>query len=194
MLTMVFGLAFGGIGGNQAGTYQIGLVNNSQPNQNPNWPQWFIGNLTGVEILKITPYADNATAQNDLVQGKLSALIIIPGDFANSCDSYWNAPTNANLWTNTTLQMYLDAGSIFTTQAIPPIIQETLATTVYGQQAKSKVTPILISTSSLVQASKTTAFEFMMPGIFAFASIFLTMIVAQSFVLDRDAGLLEEST
>jgi ABC-2 type transport system permease protein len=190
MLTLVFGLAFGGIGGNQTATYQIGLVNNSPPNQNSNWAQNFIGNLTSVEILKIQPYLDNATAQNDLIQGKISAIIIIPEDFSNSCDSFWNAPTDPNLWTNTTLQVYVDAGSMFATQAIVPIIQQVLATTIYGQQAKSMSAPIQISSPSFVQASKTTAFEFMMPGIFAFASIFLTMIVAQSFTLDRDSGLL----
>ena len=190
MLTLVFGLAFGGIGGNQTATYQIGLVNSSPPNQNLNWAQNFIGNLTSVEILKIQPYLDNATAQNDLIQGKISAIIMIPEDFSLSCDSFWNAPTDPNLWTNTTLQMYVDAGSIFATQAIAPIIQQVLTATIYGQQTKSTSTPIQINSPSLVQASKTTAFEFMMPGIFAFASIFLTMIVAQSFTLDRDSGLL----
>jgi ABC-2 type transport system permease protein len=190
MLTLVFGLAFGGIGGNQAATYQIGLVSNSSPDQSPNWNQRFIGNLTNVEILKIQPYADNTTAQNDLIQGKISAIIIIPQDFSRSCDSFQSAPTDPNLWTNTTLQMYVDAGSMFATQAITPIIQEALANTIYGQQTKTTPTPIQISSPSLVQASKTTAFEFMMPGIFAFASIFLTMIVAQSFTLDRDSGLL----
>jgi ABC-type multidrug transport system permease subunit len=190
MLTLVFGLAFGGIGGNQTATYKIGLVNNSSLDQGPNWTQRFIGNLTNVEIFKIQPYADNTTAQNDLMQGKISAIIIIPGDFSNSCDSFWKAPSNPNLWTNTTLQMYVDAGSMFATQAIAPIIQQALAETVYGQQAKSTPTPIQISNLSFIQAGKTTAFEFMMPGIFAFASIFLTMIVAQSFTLDRDSGLL----
>jgi ABC-type multidrug transport system permease subunit len=191
MLTLVFGLAFGGIGGNQTATYQIGLVNNSISNQSPNWIHYFIGNLTSVQILKVEPYADNATAQNDLAQGKISAVIIIPQDFSNSCDSFWSAPTNPNLWTNTTLQMYVDAGSMFATQAIAPIIQQALAATIYGQQTKSTSAPIQINSPSLIQASKTTAFEFMMPGIFAFASIFLTMIVAQSFTLDRDSGLLK---
>jgi hypothetical protein len=74
MLTLVFGLAFGSIGGNQTATYQIGLVNNNPPNQSLNWTQHFIGNLTSVEILKIQPYPDNATAQGDLIQGKISAI------------------------------------------------------------------------------------------------------------------------
>jgi ABC-2 type transport system permease protein len=190
MLTLVFGLAFGGIGGNQTATYETGLVNNSPPDQSLNWTQRFIGNLTNVEILKIQPYVNNATAQNDLIQGKISAIIIIPQDFSQSCDSFQSAPTDPNLWTNTTLQIYLDAGSMFATQAIMPIIQQALANTVYGQQAKSTPRPIQINSPSFIQASKTTAFQFMMPGIFAFASIFLTMIVAQSFTLDRDSGLL----
>ena len=139
----------------------------------------------------IQAYVDNATAQNDLVQGRISAIIIVPEDFSNSCNSFWSAPADPSLWTNTTLQMYVDAGSMFATQAITPIIQQVLATSVYGQQAKSVSTPIQISNPSLIQSSKTTAFEFMMPGIFAFASIFLTMIVAQSFTLDRDSGLLK---
>jgi ABC-type multidrug transport system permease subunit len=190
MLTLVFGLAFGGIGGSQTATYQIGLVNNNPPNQSTNWTQHFIGNLTNIEILKIQPYADNATAQSDLIQGKISAIIIIPQDFSQSCDSFQSAPTDPNLWTNTTLQIYVDAGSMFATQAITPIIQQALTATITVQQKTSTSTSIQISSPSLVQASKTTAFEFMMPGIFAFASIFLTMIVAQSFTLDRDSGLL----
>ncbi len=190
MLTLVFGLAFGGIGGNQTAIYQIGLVNNNPPSQTPNWTQHFIGNLNSIEILKIQPYPDNTTAQNDLIQGKISAIIIIPQDFSQSCDSFQSAPTDPNLWTNTTLQIYVDAGSMFATQAITPLIQQALAATITAQQTKSTSTSIQISSPSLVQASKTTAFEFMMPGIFAFASIFLTMIVAQSFTLDRDSGLL----
>ena len=190
MLTLVFGFAFGGIGGSQTATYQIGLVNNNPPNQSTNWTQHFIGNLTNIEILKIQPYADNATAQSDLIQGKISAIIIIPQDFSQSCDSFQSAPTDPNLWTNTTLQIYVDAGSMFATQAITPIIQQALTATITVQQKTSTSTSIQISSPSLVQASKTTAFEFMMPGIFAFASIFLTMIVAQSFTLDRDSGLL----
>ena len=191
MLTLVFGLAFGGIGGNQTATYQVALVNNDLSNQSPTWTQYFIGNLSNAEILKVQPYVNNATAQDDLIQGKISAVIIIPHDFSDSCESFRNAPTNPNRWTNATLQLYVDAGSMFATQAIAPMIQQALVATIYGQQSKSTSTPLQISSPSLVQASKTTAFEFMMPGIFAFSSIFLTMIVAQSFTLDRDSGLLK---
>lgn len=190
MLTLAFGLAFGGIGGNQSATYQIGVVNKASTAQNQSWAQYFLGNLTSVEILRIQPYSDNETAQTDLIQGKISAIIIIPENFPQSADSYWSAPTNPSQWVNTTLQVYLDSGSMFATQAIQPIIQQTLSAAVYGEQTKSFATPIQISSPSLVRASVTTTFEFFAPGLFAFASIFLTMIVAQSFTLDREAGLL----
>ena len=190
MLTLAFGLAFGGIGGNQSVTYQIGVVNEASTVQNPSWAQYFLGNLTRLEILKIQPYPSNETAHTDLVQGKISAIIIIPENFQQSADSYWSAPTNPSQWVNTTLQVYVDSGSMFATQAIQPIIQQTLTATVYGEQTKSLATPIQISSPSLVRASVTTTFEFFAPGLFAFASIFLTMIVAQSFTLDRESGLL----
>ena len=190
MLTLAFGLAFGGIGGNQSATYQIGVVNKASTEQNQSWAQYFLGNLTSVEILKIQHYAENETAQTDLVQGKIAAIIIIPENFQQSADSYWSAPTNPSQWVNTTLQVYVDSGSMFATQAIQPIIQQTLTATVYGEQTKSFATPIQISSPSLVRASVTTTFEFFAPGLFAFASIFLTMIVAQSFTLDRESGLL----
>lgn len=189
MLTLAFGLAFGGIGGNQSTTYQIGIVSNDST-QNQHWAQYFTGNLTMMEILKIQPYLDNETAQTDLMQGKISAIILIPADFAQSCDSYWSAPANPSQWVNTTLQVYVDSGSMFAAQAIPPIVQQTLTATIYGQQTKPVATPIQISNPSFVQASRTTTFEFMAPGVFAYASIFMTMTVAQSFTVDRDSGLL----
>jgi ABC-2 type transport system permease protein len=190
MLTLVFGLGFGAIGGNQSTTYQIGVVNKVPTTQNTAWAQLFIGNLSKVEVLRIQPYSDNNTAQNDLIQGKISAAIVIPEDFEQSCDSYWKAPANPNHWVNTTLEVYVDSGSMFATQAIQPIIQQTLAATVYGQQTQSLATPIQISSPSLVQAKTTSTFEYFAPGLFAFASIFLTMIIAQSFTLDRESGLL----
>lgn len=190
MLTLVFGLAFGGIAGNQSATYQVGIVGEVSTVQNQPWTQNFLGNLTDVKIIKTQLYMDNKTAQTDLVQGKISAVVVIPDNFEQSCDSFWNAPTNPSQWVNTTLQVYVDSGSIFATQAIQPLIQQTLTATVFGEQTKLLATPIQISNPSLVQASNTTTFEFFAPGLFAFASIFLTMIVAQSFTLDRESGLL----
>jgi len=190
ILTLAFGLAFGGIGGNQSVTYQIGVVDKVSTAPNQSWTLRFLGNLTAIEILKAQPYPDNKTAQTDLVQGKISGVVIIPENFEQSCNSYWNAPTNPNQWVNTTLQVYVDSGSMFATQAIQPIIQQALSAAVYGQHTESLAVPIRISSPSLVQAIATTTFEFFAPGLFAFGSIFLIMIVAQSFTLDRESGVL----
>jgi len=190
VLTLVFGVSFGAIGGTQSTTYQIGVVNIDSAVLNQQWSQHLIGNLTGTEILKIQDYSDNETAQTDLLQGKIQAVLLIPENFSQSCISFWNAPTNSSLWVNTTVQLHLDSGSMFATQAIPPIIQQVLTATVYGEQPISVPRPIQIGRPSLIQVSKLTAFDYMAPGIFAYAAIFLTMTVAESFTTDREKGLL----
>jgi ABC-2 type transport system permease protein len=189
ILTLVFGISFGSIGGNQSTTYQIGVLNMDSW-EHGQWSEYFIGNLTDTEILKIQYYSNNKTAQVDLVQGKIQAALIIPEDFGQSCDSFWKAPMDSTLWKNTTVQLYVDSGSMFATQAIPPIIQQVLTVAIYGEQPTSVPRPIQIGHPSLVQASRLTQFDYMAPGIFAFASIFLTMMVAQSFTVDREKGLL----
>jgi ABC-type multidrug transport system permease subunit len=190
ILTLAFGTSFGAIGGSQSTTYQIAVVNMNSAGPYQAWSQHLIGNLTNTEILKIQDYSDNKTAQTDLIQGKIQAVLLIPEDFGQSCNSFWNAPTDPNLWINTTVQLYLDSGSIFATQVIPPVIQQVLAATVYGEQPTSVPRPIQIGSPSLVQASKISTFDYMAPGIFAYAAIFLTMTVAQSFTADRENGLL----
>jgi len=79
---------------------------------------------------------------------------------------------------------------MFATQVIPPLIQQGLTVTVYGEQPTSAPTPIQVGSPSLIEAGRFTQFDYMAPGIFAFASIFLTMMVAQSFTEDREKGLL----
>lgn len=189
LLTLVFGMSFGAIGGSQSTTYQIGLVN-LDSGQYSQWAENLVGNLTSTEILQVTTYSSNETAQTDLVQGNIQGVIIIPYDFGESCVSFWNAPTDPRLWVNTTILLYSDSGSIFAAQAIPPIVQQVVAATIYGEQPKTLATPIQIGNPSMVQASKLTMFDHMAPGIFAYAAIFLTMTVAQAFTTDRETGLL----
>jgi ABC-2 type transport system permease protein len=190
ILTLAFGVSFGAIGGAEATTYLIGIVNMDSAGPYQPWSQNFIGNLADTDILQIQDYFNNETAQADLIQGKVQAILLVPAGFGESCDSFWNAPTEPRLWMNTTLQLYLDSGSMFATQAIPPIVEQVLAATVYGTQPISVPRPVQIGSPSLVQASKLTAFDYMAPGIFAYAAIFLTMTVAQSFTTDRANGLL----
>ena len=189
LLTLAFGASFGAVGGTQSTTYQISVVNRDAGGSRQPLSQHFIGNLTNTEILNIQA-ADNETAQNDLIQGRIQAILIIPEDFGQSCESFWTAPTDPSRWVNTTVQLYVDSGSMFATQVIPPLIQQGLTVTVYGEQPTSAPTPIQVGSPSLIEAGRFTQFDYMAPGIFAFASIFLTMMVAQSFTEDREKGLL----
>jgi len=166
------------------------VVNKDSTSPHQRWSQYLIGNLTSTQILRVQSYTDNQTAQSDLTQGKIQAAIIIPERFGESCESYWKAPGEPSAWVYTTLELYLDSGSMFATQAIPPIIEQALATTVYGAKQTSAPRPIVVGSPSLIQAAKLTTFDYMAPGIFPFAAIFLVMMVAQSFTLDRERGLL----
>jgi len=191
LLTLVYGVAFGAIGGGQTTSYQIGAFNADSSSIYGQWSQHFISNLTNTQILTVKQYSDNESIQSDLSQGKIQAAIIIPPNFGQSCNSYLQSPDKPNLWVNTTLKMYLDSGSLFATQAIPPIIQQVLTKAVYGFQPATTFGPIQIGSPSLVTASKLTMFDYMAPGMFAFFAIFLVMTVAQSFTSEREKGLLK---
>ncbi len=190
IFTLTFGFSFGAIGGNQATTYQIGLVNLNADGTQEQWAQYFVGNLSNFELLAIQSYSDNDTAQSDLVQGKIQAVILIPGNFGESCRSFQNAPTDSSQWVNASLSLYLDSGSMFATQAIPPLVQQALLTTISGEKLVGVSLPVQLSNPSLVEASRLTMFDYFAPGMFAFASIFLSMTVAQSLATDRENGLL----
>jgi ABC-2 type transport system permease protein len=75
--------------------------------------------------------------------------------------------------------------------AVPPLVQEVLMNTIFGSNAMAMGLPIEIGSPALVQSSTLSQWDFMAPGIFAFAAIFLTMIVAQSMTYERDEGLLK---
>ncbi len=116
--------------------------------------------------------------------------MIIPADFSQSLTSYQNAPSNPTSWVNTTVQLYLDKGSLVATQAIPPIIQQVLASMTSRTQ-QTAVSPLSLETASLVDVKTVTALDYIAPGMFTFASIFLIMMVAQSFAQDRDNGMMK---
>jgi ABC-2 type transport system permease protein len=188
VFVFAFGASFGGIGGGQP-TYQVGVVNLDQANP-PQSSLLFIDSLISTDILNIQTYSDNQTAQNELSQGKIQAVMIIPVTFSQSFQSYQTAPSNPNQWVNASVSLYLDKGSIVATQAIPPIIQQVL-TAFIGQSQQVVSSPITLKTASLVEVRQASTFDFMAPGMFTFASIFLIMIVAQSFTEDRENGMMK---
>ncbi len=189
IFVFAFGASFGGIGGNQTPTYQIGVVNQDD-SSNQQWSHTLTDSLSNISILKVTIYTDNQSAQADLSQGKIQALILIPADFTRSVTSYYTTPNNTNQWINTTVQLYLDKGSLIATQAVPPIIQQVLAATTNPNQ-QTVQSPIQLQTASLVEVKQTSTLDFLVPGMFTFASIFLIMMVGQSFAQDRENGMMK---
>jgi ABC-2 type transport system permease protein len=188
VFVFAFGASFGGAGGGQP-VYNVGIVNLDQ-GSSVNASQIFLTALSNTRILNLQIYVDNQTAQNDLSQGKVHAVMIIPSDFSQSLASYRVAPNDPNMWTNATVALYLDKGSLIATQAIPPIVDQAL-TSVTGQSQQAQSNPFRLETASLVEVAAPSAFDFVAPGMFTFASIFLIMMVAQSFAQDRENGMMK---
>lgn len=187
IFVIAFGTAFGG-SGNATVVYNIGVVN-SDAGFNTEYSQQFLDTLTDTKILNLKMYTDNQSAQVDLSQGKIQAVMFIPQDFTQSIASYQASPNNPNQWTNSSVSLYLDKGSLVATQAIPPILQQGLLTlTGQGIPAQSSVS---LSTASLVEVKTVSALDFIAPGMFTFASIFLIMMVGQSFAQDRENGMMK---
>ena len=191
VLTFVFGLAFGGIGGGGTTSFDVGLLNLDATSPQADWSDAFTDNLTSSGVFVVHDFDDNVTGQEALLQGNLDAFIVIPEGFGDSVVSYYGAPFNSSAWTNTTMGLYVDSGSLMAVSAVPPLVQQVLMKTIFGSEAMTVGLPIEIGSPALVASSTFTQWDFMAPGIFAFAAIFLTMIVAQSMTYERDEGLLK---
>ena len=189
VFVFAFGASFGGFGGSQTATYHVGVVNLDSAS-NHQWSQVFTNNLSNMSILTISIYTNNQTAQSDLSQGKIQAVILIPASFSDSITSYNSAPNQPNQWVNTTVPLYLDKGSLIATQAVPPIIGQVL-TTITNQNQQFLQSPIQLQTASLVSVKQSSSLDFIAPGMFTFASIFLIMMVAQSFTQERENGMMK---
>ncbi len=191
IVTATFGLAFGGMGEGGVTNFDVGLLNLDTGATDAQWGNSFEGNLTELDVITVLYYDANETGQSDLLQGNLDAFIVIPEGFGDSCDSYWNSPFNGSSWTNTTVELYVDSGSMIASSAIPPLVQQVVLKTMFGIDATTLDLPVNIGSPALVEASTLSQWDFMAPGIFAFASIFMIMIVAQSLTEERDSGLLK---
>ncbi|NHJ01510.1 MAG: ABC transporter permease [Candidatus Heimdallarchaeota archaeon] len=185
ILTLAFGLAFGSFGTGET-TYSIGVVDLD----NSDWSDWFKTNLSDSEVMSISSYDDIGTAVSDLQQGRVDAVVIIPTNFGQSCDSFWADPITPSSWYNATVDLYVDEGSLIVSNAIPPLIQQIIMQTLYGEDFSNTPQPIQLGTAEKVDAEHFTQFDFMAPGMFAFAAIFTTMIIAESFTEERATGLL----
>jgi ABC-2 type transport system permease protein len=191
MITLLFGFAFGGIGDGTTTSFDVGLLNLDSTSPQAEWSYAFTNNLTASEVFVMHNYNDNATGQAALLQGNLDAFIVIPEGFGDSVVSYYGAPLNPGVWENTTIGLYVDSGSMLAVSAVPPLVQEALLKTIFGSEAIAVGLPVVIGSPALIASSTLTQWDYMAPGIFAFAAIFMTMIVAQSMTVERDEGLLK---
>jgi len=187
LLTVAFGTSFGAVGGSQASSLNLGMValggNSTSSTQ-------FYHELQATGVLKIVSYSDNGTAQSALNQGRLQAVVLLPANFDETVQSFWANPTQPRTWTNSTLSIYLDKGSALTVQVIPSIVSQVLDQGILGAKPTNQALPISISAPSQVTVKGSTVFQSFAPGLFAFASIYMIMMVAQSFTGDRENGLL----
>jgi ABC-2 type transport system permease protein len=191
VLTIIFGFAFGGIGGGTTTSFDVGLLNLDVTGPQTQWSDSFVDNLTSSEVFVIHDFDDNTTGQAALLQGNLDAFIVIPAGFGDSIESYYSAPSDPSAWTNTSIGLYVDGGSLMAVSAVPALVQKELMDTIFGSESMTISLPIEIKSPALVESSTLSQWDFMAPGIFAFAAIFLTMIVAQSMTYERDEGLLK---
>ena len=187
MLTVAFGASFGATSGSQATTFSIAVVDLLPGG---NWSAQFIHDLSATGVLNVHVYQSNGSAQSALSQGQVQAVLVIPAAFDASVQSYLSHPAEPGGWVNSTLSLYLDRASLVSGQVIPSVVQGVLVSGVLGVEQAVAPSPVGLNTPSLVQVRSQTVFDTFVPGLFAFASIFLIMMVAQSFTGDRESGML----
>ena len=186
VLTLAFGIAFGAIGSGGDIQYFVGVVDNDAST----WSVWLQGNITETAALVVAPYEDQASAYTDLETGKVSAVLVIPEGFGGSVKDFLANPVDSDSWGVSTLDLGLDQGSIIVGSVVPAFIQQALTVTMYGEAALSPPSPVVIGIPTMVDAMKLSQFDYMVPGMFSYAAVFISMIVAQVFTEERATGIL----
>jgi ABC-type multidrug transport system permease subunit len=191
ILTVAFGAAFGGLGsGGGDATYTVGFVDLGA-SEGTGWAESFKGGIAETGMLVIAEYGDNETAHGDLLQGRIDAIVVLPEDFGDSIDSFLANPADPSLWINSTVGLAVDQGSMVIGAAVPPMIRQVLAATIFGEEAATLALPLTIGVPARVASSHLTQFDYMVPGLFSYSAIFVTLIVAQAFSVEREQGLLK---
>ena len=185
VMTLVFGVAFGGIGGNNV-QYDVAIVDQDSSS----WSGEFISRLNDSRILVPGFFKDANGGQEALSHGKVSAVLVIPEGFGDSVDDFKTNPVDEAAWTVTTLELSVDQGSMIAGSVVPSLVQQALTVTLHGVEALSPPSPVVIGSPVLVESVKVTQFDSMMPGMFSYAVVFVTMIVSQVFTEERQLGLL----
>ncbi|MFA9437171.1 MAG: ABC transporter permease, partial [Candidatus Bathyarchaeota archaeon] len=187
VMTLVFGIAFGGIGGGGDVQYDVAILDQDASS----WSGELVSGLNGSGVLVPQYFEDDVSGQDALNQGKVSAVLVIPNGFGASVDDFKSNPVDEASWATTTLELSIDQGSMIAGAVIPSLVQQALTVTLYGMEALSPPSPVMIGSPVLVESVKITQFDSMMPGMFSYAVIFVTMIVSQVFTEERQLGLLK---
>jgi ABC-2 type transport system permease protein len=184
VLTLAFGASFGALGGGES-RYSIALVNLDEGQ----WGSTFKTALTGITAVEVRDYVETAGALSDLQQGQLKAVIVIPLNFTPSIQSYKANPSEPGMWIYATISLSVDEGSMVAAAAIPPLVQQVISGVVLGSSMSAQL-PIALGAPTMVQAEKLSQFDYMAPGLFSYATIFLIMIVSQALVTEKEQGIL----
>ena len=134
-------------------------------------------------------YGDHNSAYKDLQTGGVSAVLTIPENFSLSIEGFLADPESSS-WQTSTLELALDQGSMIVGSVVPQFIQQALTLTIYGEAPLSPPSPVVIGKPSLVSSVKLTQFDYLVPGVFSFAAIFVSLIVAQVLTEERNTGIL----
>jgi ABC-2 type transport system permease protein len=187
MLSVAFGTSFGAVGGSQNTSFNVALValgGNSTPSNT------LVNDLQATGVMHVQSMAANQTAQSALSQGQLQAVVLLPSNFDASVQSYRAHPDEPGRWANSTVSLFLDRASIMAAQVVPAIVERSLGQGVLGVRPAAQATPFSISTPAVAVAQGPSVFDTFAPGLFAFASIYMIMTVAQSYTTERESGLL----
>ena len=87
----------------------------------------------------------------------------------------------------------MDQGDQFARSVIPPIVEQALVETMLTltDTDTSVDLPVELGSTELVESKNLSQFDFMAPGLFAMAGIYIIMSLAQSFTEEREQGLLK---
>jgi ABC-2 type transport system permease protein len=187
MFLFMFGLAFGG---NHTTSYNVGVVNMGISNIDAQCARQFVGNLTYGGIIQVNEYgSDNTTALGDLREGKLSGVVVIPSNFGESILSFWMSPSSPSEWTNTSVLLYADGGSIFASQTIPPLVQQALVKTAFGSETTGSSLPVTVSSPTLVSVEGLRILDSMVPSMMVFAIFLAMQTTATASIEEKEKGL-----
>ena len=190
IMTVMFGLTFGQVGGGQTTVYKVGVVDLNAEGPDHHWSDGLVGNLSRNAMLDISRYDSNGSAREALSKGELAAVVVIPASFGQSVSSFRSNPSNASAWVNSTVEVYADKASMVAVQAIPPMVQQAVGNTIAGEGAPGPTLPVTVGSRTVSDVSKLKVFDYVAPGLFAFSAIFMIMLVAQTFTVEREQGLL----